>query len=141
MTHFLTSVNELFQYALQNLNDSDMVGITIRNEVNQQDKAIGFTFRRKDQISGDVIWSVFEQVSQSKANFNALDKLVIDVHSVRMPVEFGRGIKSKGNPLSVKSHLKTSIVNVKTVNYCLAHALIIAIAKLTNDTNYKAYIK
>jgi hypothetical protein len=50
MTHFLTSVNELFQYALQNLSDSDMVGITIRNEVNQQEKAIGFSFRQKDHI-------------------------------------------------------------------------------------------
>jgi hypothetical protein len=31
VSHFLASVNELFQYAVQNLSDSDMVGITIRN--------------------------------------------------------------------------------------------------------------
>jgi hypothetical protein len=35
-----------------------MVGITISNEVNVQDKAIGISFRRKDQITGDVIWSI-----------------------------------------------------------------------------------
>jgi hypothetical protein len=67
VNHFLASVNELFQYALQNFSDSVMVGITILNEVNTQDKAIGFSFRRKDQISGDVIWSVFEKVSQSNS--------------------------------------------------------------------------
>jgi hypothetical protein len=139
MTHFLTSVNELFQYALQNFNDSDMVGITIRNEVNQQEKAICFSFRQKDQIYGDVMWRVFEKVSQSNARFNALNKLVIYVHSVKMPVGFGRGIISKGRSLSVLVYLKKSIVEVKAENNCLAHALIIAVAKLTNDPNYNSY--
>ena len=31
------------------------------------------------------------------------------------------------------AHLKKRIVQVKTVSNCLAHALIIAIAKITND--------
>jgi hypothetical protein len=57
-----------------------MVGLTIRNEVNVQDKAIGISFRRKDKLSEDVIWSVFEKVAQSNARFNALDKLVVVVH-------------------------------------------------------------
>jgi len=33
---FLASVKELFQHALQNLRDSDMVGITIQKPVNQK---------------------------------------------------------------------------------------------------------
>jgi hypothetical protein len=112
VNYFLTSVNQLFEYALQNLGDGDMVGLTIRNEINQQDKPFGLSFRRKDQISSEVIWSVFEKVSQSNSRFNALDKLVIEVHSVKMPVGFGR-VKSKGRPLSVMAHLKRSIVEVK----------------------------
>jgi len=52
---FLASVNELFQYSLQDVSDSDMVGITIQNQVNQKDKPIGISFRRKDQLSGEVI--------------------------------------------------------------------------------------
>ena len=59
MSHFLDSVTELFEYALRDLEDSDMVGITISNEVEVKDKAIGISFRRKDQITGDGIWSVF----------------------------------------------------------------------------------
>ena len=48
MSHFLSSVSDLFEYALQNCFDSYMVGITISNEVNVNDKAIGLRFGRKD---------------------------------------------------------------------------------------------
>ena len=47
--------------------------LAIPNQVNQNDKPIGISFRRKDQLSGDVIWSVLERVSQSYSRFNALD--------------------------------------------------------------------
>jgi len=77
MSHFLASVTELFEYALRDLEDSDMIGVTISNEVNVKDRAIGISFRRKDQITGDVIWSKFEKVAQSNARFNALDTLVM----------------------------------------------------------------
>jgi len=94
----------------------------------QNDKTIGISFRRKDQLSREVIWSVFEIVSQSNARFNALDTLVVIVHSVMMPVGFGRvALKSRGRPLSVMAHLKRSIVEVKAEENCLVKALIIAI--------------
>jgi hypothetical protein len=37
------------------------------------------------------------------------------------------------------SHIKRSIIDVKAEENCLAHALIISIARLTNDTNYNSY--
>jgi hypothetical protein len=106
-----------------------MVGISIPNEVNMRDKAIGMSFRRKDQLSTDVILNVWQKVTQSNSRFNALDKLVLEVHSVKMPVGFGRGIKTKGRPLNALAHLKTSIVKVNAATDCLPHALVIAIAK------------
>jgi len=91
-----------------------MVGLTIRNQVNQNDKPIGISFRRKDLLSGEVILSVFEKVSQSNSRFNSLDTLVVTVHSVKMPVGFGSvAPKSSGRPLSVMAHLKSIIVEVK----------------------------
>ena len=140
MSHFLASVTELFEYALRDCEDSDMVGVTISNEVNVQNKGIRISFRRKDQITGDAIWSVFEEVAQSNARFNAVDKLVMTVHSVKMPIGHGR-IATKGRPLEAMSHLKRSIVEVKARENCLAHVLIISFAKLTNNPNYKAYIQ
>jgi len=53
VSHFLASVKDLFEHALRNLSDSDMVGITIQNRVNQNDMPIGISFRRKDQLAGD----------------------------------------------------------------------------------------
>jgi hypothetical protein len=138
MSHFIASVTDLFEYVLRNSTDSDMVGITVCHQVNVKDKAVGLSFRRKDQLTENVVWSVFEKVTQSNARFNALDQLIVEVHSVRMPIGFGGG-KTKGRPLSVMAHLKRSIVEVKAKNNCLAHALIIAIAGVTNDPNYKAY--
>jgi hypothetical protein len=140
VSHFLASVTEMIEYAVRNTRDSDMVGLTIRNTVNMQDKAIGISFRRRNQISENVIWSVFQKVAQSNARFNALDTMIVDVHSVRMPVGFG-GVKTKGRQLSVMAHLKNSIIEVKAEKNCLAHALIIAVARLTNDPDYIAYRK
>jgi len=67
MSHFLDVVTQLFDYALRDLEDSDMVGIITSNEVELKDRAIGISFRRRDQIKVDVIWSVFEKVAQSNA--------------------------------------------------------------------------
>jgi hypothetical protein len=138
MSHFLASVEDLFEYALRNCDDSNMVGITISNEVNMADKPIGISFRRKDQLTSEVILSVLRKVDQSNTRFNALDKLIMTVHSVKMPIGNGRGIPTKGRLLSTMTHLKRSIVEVKAENNCLAHALVIAITKSTNDPNYKA---
>ena len=139
MSHFLASVSDLFEYALQNCDDSDIFGITISNEVNVADKAIGISFRRKDQITPDVIWSVFGKEAQSNVRFNALDKLMT-VHSVKMPIGHGR-IATKGRPLENMVHLKRSIVEVKAEENCLAHGLIISIVKLINDKDYNSFRK
>jgi len=139
MSHFLDSVTELFDYALRDLEDRYMVGISISNEVEVKDRAIGISFRRRDQITGDVIWSVFEKVAQSNARFNALDKLVMTVHSVRMPIGHGK-ITSKGRPVEIMARLKRSIVQVKAESICLVHALVIAKAKVdSDDTKYQSY--
>ena len=116
------SVNNLCEHALQNCDDSDMVGISIRNEVNMRDKAIGISFRRKDQLSTEVIKNVL-QVTKTNSRFNALDEVDLEVHSVKKPVGFGGdGRKTKGRSLGVLAHLKRSIVKVKAETNCLAHA-------------------
>jgi hypothetical protein len=48
------SVTDLFEHALQDVLDADMLGIAISNEINLNDRLIGIRFRRKDQLSGDV---------------------------------------------------------------------------------------
>jgi hypothetical protein len=111
------------EHALQNYDDSDMLGVSIRNEENMRDKAIGISFRRKDQLSTEVIKNVWQKVTQSNSRFNAWDKVVLEVHSVKKPVGFGGdGRKTKDRPLGVLAHLKRSIVKVKAETNCLDHA-------------------
>jgi hypothetical protein len=105
-----------------------MVGITISNEDNVQDKAMRISFRRYDQLTPDVIWSVFGKVAQSNARFNALDKLALNIHYAKMPIGNGNGGNTtKGRSLTNMAHLKKSIVEVKAEEKSLAHALVIAI--------------
>jgi len=53
--HFLASVKDLFEYALQDVSDAALVGITIQNQVIQNDKPKLISFRRKDQLSREVV--------------------------------------------------------------------------------------
>jgi hypothetical protein len=135
--YFLASVNDLFEQALQDALDADIVGIAIHNEVNQNDKSIGISFRRRDHLPENMIWSVFE-VSQSNSRLNAFNTLTVVVNSVRMLVEFS-DTKTKSRPLSAMAHLKKSIIEVNAERNFLAQALFVAIAKVTNHSNYKSY--
>ena len=54
-----------------------------------------------------------------------MEKLVVVVHSVRMPVGFGRtALRTKGRQLANMANLKRSIIEVKA-EICLTHALIL----------------
>jgi hypothetical protein len=57
-----------------------------------------------------------------------------------MPVGNGNGgVKTKGRSLDVLSAIKRSIVVVKAAFLCLAHALVIAIARVNSDPKYASY--
>jgi hypothetical protein len=135
-------MSDLIEYTLRNSDGYDMVGVTISNEVNVQAKPIGISFRRRDQLSADVIWSLSEKFAQSNARFNAMDRLVIVIHSVKMPVGFGRtAMRTEGRQLANLAHLKRSIIEVKAEHNCLAHALFIAKARIDRHPNYQSFRK
>jgi hypothetical protein len=77
-------------------------------------------------------------VTQSNSTFNALDKLLVNVHAIKMPVGFGVST-CKSRLLEIMAHLKRGVVEVKDETNCLAHACLIAKARVDNDSNYKAY--
>jgi hypothetical protein len=74
LDHFAASMSDVFEHALQGAVDGDMVGVAIRNDVNQNDRTVGISFRRRNQLSADVIWSVFERVD-SRTPVLTLSKL------------------------------------------------------------------
>ena len=114
-----------------------MVGITIHNEVNQSDKAMGFSSRRISYSQKS--WRMFDKLSQPNSRYDALDTLIMVVNSYKMPVGFGGdAIKIKVHTARDHGSTKEKIVEVEAEENCLAHALIISIARLDNDPNYIA---
>lgn len=56
-------IRGLFKHALNDMEDADMLRIAINYEVNQSDKARGISFRRRDQLSGNMILGGFKKVT------------------------------------------------------------------------------
>jgi hypothetical protein len=80
------------------------VGLKIHNSDNVQDKVIGISLRRCDQLKPDVVRDVLGKVIQSKARFGLTDRLEVYLDHVRMPAGNGkRAEKMKGPPLTVLS--------------------------------------
>ena len=96
------------------------------------------SFGRRDQLKRDVVWSVLGKVVQNNARFALTDRLEVHLDHVRMPVGNGRE-NTKGRSLNVLSAIKKSIVVVKAAYLCLAHALIIAMARVNGDTKHASY--
>jgi hypothetical protein len=140
IAYFRECMEEILKISLLNVEANDMVGMLKKNTVNSVDKPIGISFRRRDQISVDVIMSVVERVCHSNANFKSTDILKVKLDCVKVLQGHGR-VKSKGRAVSTLSHLKRSIVEVKSRDNCLVHALVIGIAHLTQDPNYISYRK
>jgi hypothetical protein len=84
----------------------------------------------------DVVWDVLGKVIQRNAKFGLTDRLDVRLDHVRMPAGNGRE-KTKGRSLDVLSAVKRSIVVLKATFLCLAHALIIAMARVNGDPKYK----
>jgi hypothetical protein len=131
-------ITALTNYLVNDEHDRDLVGLRIRNTENVQDKVVGSSLRRRDQLKPDVVWGVLGKVTQSNARFGLADRLEIHLDHVRMPAGNGRE-KSKGRSLDVMSAIKRSIVVVKEAVNCLAYALIIAMARLNGDPKYQSY--
>jgi len=84
-----------------------LVGLRIRNTENVQDKVVGISFRRRDQLKPDVVWGVLGKVVQSNAGFGLCDRLEVHLDHVRMPAGNVRTAKkTRGRSLDVLSAIK-----------------------------------
>jgi hypothetical protein len=128
----------LTNFLVIDVRDRDLVGLRIRNTENVKDKVVGISFRRRLELKRDVVRGVLGKVVKSNVTFGLCDRFEVHLDNVRIPVSKGRE-KTKGRHLDVLSAIKKSIVNVKSGFLCLAHALIIAMAKINGYPKYKSY--
>ena len=93
------------------MRDRDLVGLRIRNTENVQDKMVGISFRRRDQLKTAVVWGVLGNFVQSNARFGLCDRLEVHLDHVRMPAGNGRTAeKTKGRTLDVLSVIKRALL-------------------------------
>jgi len=118
-------ITSFTNYLVDDVPGRDFVGLRIRNTENVQDKVVGISFRHRDQLKRNLVWSVLGNMFQSNARFVLNDRLDVHLNHVWMPAGNGTTAeKTKGRSLDVLSTIKKSIVVVKAVFSCLAHALI-----------------
>ena len=139
-TYLKECITALRNYLVNDVPERDLVGLRIRNTENVEDKVVGISLRRSDQLKPDVVWAVLGKVIQSNAKFGLTDRLEVHLDHVRMPAGNGkRAEKTKGRSLNVLSAIKKSIVTVQATVNCLAYALIIAMARVNGDPKYQLY--
>jgi len=133
-TYLKECITALTDYLVNDVPGRDLVGLRIRNTENVEDKVVGISLRRRDQLTPDVVWAVLGKVIQSNSRFGLSDRLEVHLDHVSMPA--GKGtVRAKGRSLNV---IKKSIVTVKAALNCLAYALIIAMARVNGDPKYQS---
>ena len=83
----------------------DLVGLRFRNIENVEDKMVGNSLRRRDQLKPDVVWAVLAKVIQSNARFDLSDRLEVYLDHVSVPAVNG-GVRTKGRSLDIMSAIK-----------------------------------
>ena len=104
-------ITSLTNYLGYDMPGRDLVGLRIRNSENVEDKVVGISLRRRDQLKSDVVWAVFGKVIPSNAIFGLSDRLKVHLDHVRKP-DCNGGVRTKGRSLNVMSAIKNNIVFV-----------------------------
>ena len=123
----------------QGMNEKDQVRFVLRSD--QLDTPISLPFMDAEQLTPERVFSQVERVIQSNRDFRLNDTVTIDIIHVEAPQGSGR---SKRTTLNVREYLhkKGSVITIQNNdNLCLARALVVAIAKIEKDPNYKTLIK
>jgi hypothetical protein len=138
LSYLKERITALSNYLVVKVPDSDLVGISIRNSENLQDKLVGISLHRPDQFKPDIVWDVLGMVIQGNARFALCDRLEVHLDNARMPNGNG-GVKTKSMSLSVLSAIKKIFVVLKAAFLCMAQKLIIAMDRVNGDPKNKSY--
>jgi hypothetical protein len=94
----------LTNYLVDEAPGRDLVGLRIRNTENMEDRVMGISLRRRDQLKPNAVWSVLGKVIQSNARFELTDQPEVHLDHVRMPAGKGnRAEERTGRSLDVLS--------------------------------------
>lgn len=118
----------------QNVSPQDRIGLTISNSSRPDQRSIGISLRRADQLDADVILQTIEKVMQSNEQFFMDGQLIVRYIHIKLPAGEGR----KSTDLISNFHdfclKKQSILVIQNRDkLCLARALVTARAFVHKD--------
>ena len=119
------------------MNPKDQVRFILRSE--QLDTPISIPFLPVERLTTERVFSQIERVIQSNQEFRLNDTVTIDIIHVVSPKGSGKS-KVKRTTLNIREYLKEkkSVISINNNDdFCLARALVVAIARIEKDPKYK----
>ena len=120
--------------------DRDQIHFVLRSD--QLESPIALPFMPRAQFTPERVFAAVERVVQSNREFRLNDTVHVNVWHVDMPVGSGKSRKKRTEP-DAKKYLysKHTVITIKNHDdLCLARALVVAIARVENASNYD-YLK
>jgi hypothetical protein len=135
-------LHEIFQSLLDTVTRDvpmhDQVRFVLRTP--QLEYPISLPFMPRGRLTSERVLAEIERVVQSNHEFKLNDSVSVNIVHVEMP-NGGTGTKRREINLDKYLTNKRSIVRIQnTDDICLARALVVAIAKLENDEQYRTII-
>ena len=138
----LTNLNERPHHILQQILDETIDSVPPQDQVrvvihsNQLEYPITFPFMTPERLTTERILAEFQRVIQSNQEFRLLINDTVDVNFIHVSMPIG-GKRSKRSEVNLEKHLekKKSIIRIQNDDdLCMARALVVAKAKVDNDT-------
>ncbi len=136
LSQYHDRLHEIFQSLLDrvigDVPSLDQVRFVLQSP--QLETPISFPFMPRQRLTTERVLAEFEKVLQSNRDFHLNDSVSVDVTTVQMP-HGGKGTKRA--EINLEKHLakKQSIVRIQNKDdLCMARALVVAKAKIDNDT-------
>ena len=118
------------------IDKKDQVRFVLRSD--QLDTPISLPFLPLEQLTTERVFSQIERVIQSNQDFRLNDTVTVDIIHVVAPEGSGKS-RVKRTTLNIREYLKEK-KSVITINnnddFCLARALVVAVARIEKDPKY-----
>ena len=120
----------------RDMDEKDQIRFILRSE--QLDTPISVPFLPVERLTTERIFSQIERVIQSNQDFRLNDTVTVDIIHVVAPEGSGKS-RVKRTIVNIREYLKKkkSIITINNNdNFCLARALVVAVAKIEKDPKY-----
>ena len=133
--------DHLIRDVTQGMNSTDQVRFVLQS--NQLQSPISLPFCSLEELTTEKVLSQVEKVVQSNEEFRLNDTVNIDILRVEMPQGSGKS-RGRRTTFDIREYLKgkKAVITINNKdNYCLARALVVAIARIEKDPQYKHIAK